>query len=790
MRFSVAGMRAVRLYTKLMLALALLVATMVGGSAYVMIERQRDRQLQELEDRATQFADLLSASLAQPLWNVDLNAVNRQLAALARDSAIVELSVVDVKYGPLATATGPQAASSAGRIVRERPIEYAAFEGQPIERIGAVRVVLNRAVADQAIGDFRRAILVIAAATLAGLYAVTFLLLKRLVGGPVNRLEEMVDRIAGGDLDARCAVESGDELGHLATRVNAMADRLRESTAQLSESERKYHGIFEAVGVAILEQDFSQVKADIDRLRDQGIGDFKGYLTEHPDFGRQAMSNVRVVDANSAAVRLFGAKNKQDLLASFPKTLGPEMTSTVAKALEAVGALGEGSALFEAETTLRTLNGEPLTALFTVAFPPRSERFDRVLVTVTDITERKKWEEDLRRSEAYLAAAESLSKSGSWAWKLSTGEITYWSQERYRVFGFDPEEGIPSLEAVLKRIHPDDRAKWLDAVSNVTRDLERLDFDFRIVLPNGELRVLHGISHPIFNESGDFVEIIGAAMDITERRRAEEALRETQTQLAHANRVASIGQLTASIAHEVNQPIGATVANAQAALRWLDRPTPELDEAKQALGRIVRDGARAGAVVDGIRRLIRRTPLRGDLVDINAAVSEVIVLARSEAAKNDVSVRMDLAEGLPLVQGDRVEFQQVILNLTINAVEAMSGVEGERELLIRTGKNEAGEIVVSVSDSGPGVAPATIEHLFKAFFTTKANGLGLGLSICRSIVEAHGGRLWASANAPCGAVFQFTLPSQLGVGKPKAATAHPGKVPAAKNPGSGVPVSR
>jgi PAS domain S-box-containing protein len=358
------------------------------------------------------------------------------------------------------------------------------------------------------------------------------------------------------------------------------------------------------------------------------------------------------------------------------------------------------------------------------------------------------------------------------------------------VFGFDPEEGIPSLEAVLKRIHPDDRAKWLDAISNVTRDLERLDFDFRIVLPNGELRVLHGISHPIFNESGDFVEIIGAAMDITERRRAEEALRETQTQLAHANRVASIGQLTASIAHEVNQPIGATVANAQAALRWLDRPTPELDEAKQALGRIVRDGARAGAVVDGIRRLIRRTPLRDDLVDINAAVSAVIVLARSEATKNDVSVRMDLAEGLPLVQGDRVEFQQVILNLTINAVEAMSGVEGERELLIRTGENEAGEIVVSVSDSGPGVAPATIEHLFKAFFTTKANGLGLGLSICRSIVEAHGGRLWASANTPRGAAFQFTLPSQLGVGKPKATPAHPGKVPAAKNPGSGVPVSR
>ncbi len=249
--------------------------------------------------------------------------------------------------------------------------------------------------------------------------------------------------------------------------------------------------------------------------------------------------------------------------------------------------------------------------------------------------------------------------------------------------------------------------------------------------------------------------------DITEGKRAEEALREVQMQLAHANRVATMGQLTASIAHEVNQPIAATLTNAQAALRWLDAKPPDLDEVRQALGRIVRDAGRAGAVVQRIRNLSKKAPPRDERVDINAAIREVIELTRSEAMKNGVLVQTELAEGLPLVQGDRVELQQVILNLILNALEAMSEMsEGPRELLITTGKTKSGDVLVTVRDSGPGLAPATLENLFKAFHTTKPNGLGLGLSICRSIIEAHGGRLWASANAPRGAVFQFTLPTR------------------------------
>jgi PAS domain S-box-containing protein len=261
-------------------------------------------------------------------------------------------------------------------------------------------------------------------------------------------------------------------------------------------------------------------------------------------------------------------------------------------------------------------------------------------------------------------------------------------------------------------------------------------------------------------------QAIAFVLDLSERKRAEAQAREAerryremQMELAHANRVATMGQLTASIAHEVKQPIAATVSNAQAALRWLGRQPPDLGEVRQALAHIVQDGKRAGDVVGRIRDLIKKAPPREDRLGINGAVREVIELARGEAAKNGVWVRTELADGLPLIQGDRVQLQQVMLNLIINAVEAMSGVSGgPRELLISTGTSDTGDVRVAVRDSGPGLTPAALERLFEPFYTTKPGGLGLGLSICRSIIEAHGGRLWASANVPRGAIFQFTLP--------------------------------
>jgi C4-dicarboxylate-specific signal transduction histidine kinase len=245
-----------------------------------------------------------------------------------------------------------------------------------------------------------------------------------------------------------------------------------------------------------------------------------------------------------------------------------------------------------------------------------------------------------------------------------------------------------------------------------------------------------------------------------------EALQQAQAELAHVNRVATMGQLAASISHEVMQPIAAGITNAQAALRWLDAQPPDLEEVRQALGHIVNEGNRAGDVIDRIRALVKKAPARNDPLLINEAIREVIALTHGELVKQDVSVQTQLAEDLPLIQGDRVQLQQVILNLIINAVEAMSGVgKGSRALLITTGQEASGGVLVSVRDSGPGLDVENLDRLFDAFYTTKPGGMGMGLSICRSIIEAHGGEIWASRNVGPGATFQVTLPV---VGAPAA----------------------
>ena len=285
--------------------------------------------------------------------------------------------------------------------------------------------------------------------------------------------------------------------------------------------------------------------------------------------------------------------------------------------------------------------------------------------------------------------------------------------------------------------------------------------DFELARPaaDGGKRYISVSGLPVFDKAGRFIGYRGVARHITERKRAEEALRDMQMELAHANRVATMGQLSASITHEVNQPITAAVTYALAARRLLSAEPPNFGEVDDALSLIVKEGNRAGEVVGRIRALIKKAPARKDAVAINDAILEVIALTRTEAANNSVSVRTQLAEGLPRVQGDRVQLQQVLLNLIINAIEAMRDVgEEERELLIST-RNEPDGVSVEVRDSGPGFAPAALERVFEAFYTTKPGGLGLGLSICRSIIEAHNGRLWASPNVPRGASFQFALPA-------------------------------
>jgi C4-dicarboxylate-specific signal transduction histidine kinase len=269
-----------------------------------------------------------------------------------------------------------------------------------------------------------------------------------------------------------------------------------------------------------------------------------------------------------------------------------------------------------------------------------------------------------------------------------------------------------------------------------------------------------------FDESGN--QGVAFVLDMTERKQAEaeareneRRYREVQTELAHGNRVATMGLLTASIAHEVNQPLAATITNAHAGRRWLDRRPPDLEEARHAFDRIVREGNRAAEVVGSIRALVKKAPSRTEHLEVNEAIREVVELTHGEAVKQSVALEMQLADGLPPIGGDRVQLQQVVLNLTVNAIQALGTVAGgTRKVLISTRRTEQGGVVVAVIDSGPGLAPATLARIFEPFYTTKSSGLGMGLSICHSIIEAHGGRLWAEANEPRGTIFQFTLPIQ------------------------------
>ena len=388
-------------------------------------------------------------------------------------------------------------------------------------------------------------------------------------------------------------------------------------------------------------------------------------------------------------------------------------------------------------------------------FRDESGKLVRWYGTSTDIDDRKRAEAEVERAYLRLAEAQRLSKTGSFITDLLADEHN-WSEELYRIFEFDPGTRI-THEAIRTVFHPEDlpiyEAAFKHAVDGLDRDLE---LTYRIITPAGNVKHVHAVTHVVETVAGRPV-FIGAIQDVTASKVAEEALTRARAELAHMARVTTLSALTASIGHEVNQPIAAVITSADACLRWLNRDQPDLSRAREAVMRIQEDGKRAAEIISHLRSFYRKdvSPQR-EQVSTNDLVRDMLVFLRSEANRHSVVMRTELAADLPLVRADRVQLQQVLMNLMLNGMEAMSERGGE--LTIRT-QAEEGAVLVSVSDAGAGIPADMTEHIFNAFYTTKAGGTGMGLAISRTIIESHGGRLWATSNPERGATFHFTLPT-------------------------------
>jgi len=378
--------------------------------------------------------------------------------------------------------------------------------------------------------------------------------------------------------------------------------------------------------------------------------------------------------------------------------------------------------------------------------------------TNTDIHDRKLAEEQVQRSEAFLAESQRLTRVGSFSWRVATGEVT-WSEQLYRIYDIAPGSPL-DLDLIRARMHPEDLDIMSKIVENARRVVSDFEFEYRLLLPDGKIRHLHSIAHAIRDQKGQ-LEYIGAVQDVTRRQLAEEALARARAELAKATRITSLGAFTASIAHEVNQPLSGIITNSGTCLRMLNSDPPNIEGAREAARRAIRDGNRASDVITRLRALFGKKEVTAEPVDLNEATREVIALSLDDLQRQQVVLQLELADSLPSPKGDRLQLQQVVLNLVRNASEAMSGIEDRPRKLVITTEQVGTDIRLAVQDSGIGFANGDAEQVFESFFTTKEDGMGIGLSVSRSIIEAHQGRLWATANDGPGATFAFTIPCEV-----------------------------
>jgi PAS domain S-box-containing protein len=384
------------------------------------------------------------------------------------------------------------------------------------------------------------------------------------------------------------------------------------------------------------------------------------------------------------------------------------------------------------------------------------------LGTAMDITDQELLTQELERQRAYLTEAQRLTHTGSWVWRVSDRSAVHLSEEWYRIFEFNPADGAPDWETRLGRVHPEDRLLWKGTLDRSVEKKSDYDLEFRIVVPSGIVKWLRTVGHPVFSDARELIQFVGTSTDITERKFAEqerERLHQLEGELLHTNRMSMLGEMAATLAHEIKQPIAAAINSANSCIEWLAHEPPNLDRARAAAGKINKYGNRAAEIIDRIRSFYRKAPPRRELLNVNPIILEILTLLEGEANRSSVAMRTDLAPELPEVVADRVQLQQVFMNLMLNAIEAMKNSGGE--LVVKSQMQQDGQPLFSVSDTGPGLPAESVEQIFSAFFTTKPQGSGMGLAISRTIVESHGGRLWASTNDGTGAAFHFTLPTDV-----------------------------